>query len=44
MRLLFELFSVPLLKSGLGLTISHRPEQVYLPLDQDWNDLERAII
>ena len=38
----------PLLKSGLGLlasiapTISGRPEQIYLPFDQDWNDLGRG--
>ena len=49
MRPLFELLPGPLLKLGLGPlgrycthqeTISGRPEQVYLPFDQDWNGLE----
>ena len=48
---LVELSLGPLLKSGLGplagycthqKTITRRPEQVYLPYDQDWNDLERG--
>ena len=49
MRPLLELLLGPLLKLGLGPldrycthqeTISGKPEQVYLPFDQDWNDLE----
>ena len=51
MRLLFEVSPAPLLKSGLGPlasyctyqeTLSGRPELVYLPFDQDWNDMERG--
>ena len=48
---LFKLSTGPLLKSCLGPlaryctrqeTISGRPEQGYLPFDQDWNDMERG--
>ena len=45
---LFKLSPGPLLKSCLARyctrqeTISGRPEQVYLPFDQDWNELERG--
>ena len=45
----FELSPGPLLKSGLGPwpdfaptkeTMSGIPEQVYLPFNQDWNELD----
>ena len=48
----FELSPGPLLKSGLEplarycnhqITINRRPEQVYLPSDQDWNNLEKGL-
>ena len=51
MRPLSKLSPGPLLKSGLGLlarycthqeTTSGIPEQIYLPFDQDWNDLWRG--
>ena len=51
MQPLSKLSPGSLLKSGLGLlagycthqeTISGRTEQVYVPFDQDWNDLGRG--